>query len=102
MSRNLADKDQVKRAERQEKDLRKQELDDMKTVLSNASGKRLLWRLMGTCNTFSTIYSESSSRMSYLSGKQDVGHFLMSEIIAADPNLFVKLMKDNNKAEGKL
>jgi len=94
---NIDDPRVVEKAERKEKDLRKQELNDIRTVLSNSSGRRLVWKLLSKCNSFSTVFSENHSRMSYLAGQQDFGHFLMSEITEADENLLVKLMKDNAK-----
>lgn len=97
---NIADEKQVKKAERQEKEIRKRELNDIRTVLSNASGRRLFWRLLTHCNTFASVHHSESSTMSYLAGKQDLGHFIMSEIVQADENLLLKLMKDNYKTQG--
>lgn len=96
---DISKAEDVKRLDQRAKDIRKQELNDIKTVLSNASGRRLLWRLMSHCKTFSSIYSEVPQRMSYQSGKQDVGHYIMSEIAEADENLLFKLMKDNKAKE---
>lgn len=86
----------VEDAERKEKDIRRQELNDIRTVLSNASGRRLLWRLMEKCNTFQSLFTDPH-QMAYLSGQQDIGHFIMSEIVEADEHLLFKIMKDNFK-----
>lgn len=94
---NLADEEIVKKLEMKEKDVRKQELNDIRTVLSNASGRRFLWRVLNRCNSFSTIFSADLSTMSYNSGQQDLGHYLMAEVTEADENLLFKLMKDNRK-----
>ncbi len=96
---DLSNAEEVERLEQRAKDIRKQELNDIRTVLSNASGKRLLWRLMSHCNTFASIYSEEVSLMTYKSGKQDVGHFIMGEVAEADENLLFKMMKDNKAKE---
>lgn len=97
MSNNISDPDKILKAERQEKDLRKQELNDIRTVLSNASGRRLVWRLLTQCNSFGSVFSKDLSTMSYQSGQQDLGHFIMSEITQADENLLLRLMKDNKE-----
>ena len=94
---NIADKKLVKQAEALQRDKRKQELDDIRTVLSNASGKRLMWRLLGRCHTFETVFNSDAVKMSYNAGQQDIGHFIMSEIITTDENLFLRMMKDNKK-----
>ena len=94
---SIDNQEAVKKAERQEKDLRKQELNDIRTVLSNASGRRFVWRMLSSCNSFGSVFNKDLSLMSYQSGQQDLGHFIMSEITLADENLLVKLMKDNAK-----
>lgn len=96
---NLADKNQVKNAALKEDDLRRQEMNDIRTVLSNVSGRRLMWRLLSRCKTFESVMSEEHSSMSYNSGQQDFGHFIMAEISEADENLLMRLMKDNYKKE---
>ncbi len=80
-----------------DKERRQQEINDIRTVLSNISGRRFVWRLLETCRTFNTIFSRETSVMSYNSGQQDVGHFVMSEIAEADENLLLKLMRENKK-----
>lgn len=97
---NLADVTTVKKLAQREKDIRKQEMNDLRTVLSTASGRRLIWRLLERCKTFGSIYNTDSSTMSYLAGKQDLGHFIIAEITQADENLLLKLMKENkNKGD---
>jgi hypothetical protein len=92
---DISDPSKVKRAGVKEKDIRRQQLNDIKTVLNNASGRRLMWRIMEECNTFGSIFNQNELIMARLSGKQDLGHFIMAEIIEADDNLLLKLMKDN-------
>jgi len=95
---HLYDREEVDKAARKEKDQRKQELNDIRTVCSNASGIRFLWRLLTKASCFNSNFdSESHSNMSYLCGKQDFGRFVMGEIIEADPNLYIKMMKLNAK-----
>lgn len=99
MSKAIASKGEVKKAEQREKELRKQQLNDIRTVMSNASGRRFMWRVLERCSTFNSVYNKESSTMAYLSGQQDLGHFLMAEIVEADENLLLKIMKDNQKKE---
>lgn len=77
------------------KEERRRELTDIGTVLSNASGRRFVWRVLEKCGAFSSTFSKEQLTMAYLSGKQDLGHFIMSEIVASDENLLFKLMKEN-------
>lgn len=91
---NAASEKQIKKAEVKGKDKRRQELSDIRTVLSSAPGRRLLWRVMEQCGTFSSIW-EASAKIHYNAGKQDLGHFIMAEIVEADENLLFKMMKEN-------
>jgi hypothetical protein len=96
---NLANQAEVKKAQLKDKERRRQELNDIRTVLSNASGRRLIWRLMDKCKTFNSVYSAADNMIFYNSGQQDLGHFIMSEIVQADENLLIKMMKDNKTKE---
>lgn len=95
---NAADPEQIKNARKKEKFKRENELNDIRTVLSTSEGKRVLWRLLSQCRTFESIY-EQSARIHYNAGQQDLGHFIMAEIIAADEQLLFQMMKDNLKGE---
>ena len=95
---NAADPKQVKNAKRKEKFDREGVLQDIRMVLSTPEGKRLIWRLLSHCRTFESIY-EQSARIHYNAGQQDLGHFIMAEIISADEQLLFTMMKDNLKGE---
>ncbi len=89
-------RDEVERLAEEKR--RAQELTDIKTVLGTKSGMRLMWRLLEHCDTFGSVFSpDSHASASYRAGKQDIGHFLMSEISEADENVLIKLMKINKK-----
>lgn len=90
---NVADKEQIKDATRKEKDRRKEEVADLKFILSTVQGKRFLWRLLEQCKTFESVFSPESMRMSYSAGRQDLGHYLMAEIMDAEPEAFIEMMK---------
>lgn len=92
--RNAASKKQVDTAEIKERSARERELNEMRAVLSTPEGRRFLWRLLGRCKTFSSIY-ESSARIHYNSGQQDIGFQLLQEIDAADPEMFFKMRNEN-------
>lgn len=96
---NAGDEEQVARAARREKLTRAQELEDLRTVLATAPGRRLLWRLMGYCQVFASVYDDVPARMAHGTGKQDVGHFLMHEIEEARPDAFLTMMQEHANQE---
>lgn len=92
--RNAASKKQVETADMKERSARERELNDMRVVLSTVEGRRWLWRLLGKCKTFESIY-ESSARIHYNSGQQDIGFRIIQEIDVADPEMFFKMRNEN-------
>lgn len=95
---NAADESQVRSVGKKIDDQRLQELNDIKTVLATVSGRRLMWRLMGKCRTFSSVW-EASAKIHYNAGQQDLGHFIMAEIVEADENLLFKMMKEQKNGD---
>lgn len=95
---NVADKDQITNAKKKEKLIRENELEDIKATLALPQAQRFIWRILERCKTFESIY-EQSARIHYNAGQQDLGHFLMSEIINADEQLLFTMMKNNLKGE---
>lgn len=87
------DSEETKEAKKQ----RDKELIDLKTVLASPPGRRFMWRLLSKCGLFESTFNTETAIASYLSGQQDFGHFLMSEIVEADPNLWLKLQREHLK-----
>ena len=98
---DVSDPKQIKKQKVRVESQREQELNDIRVVLSNKSGRRFVWRLMEYCKPFESVFSENSMLMSRYCGMQDVGHHIMTEIVAADENLLFKMMKANkDKTQG--
>jgi hypothetical protein len=91
---NAASKKQVESADGKERRQRERELNELRVVMSSAEGRRFLWRLMARCKTFASVY-DTSARIHYNSGQQDIGHFLLAEIDQADPEMFFKMRNEN-------
>ncbi len=94
--KNASDKDQLKAAEQKLKLREKLEIDDLQFILSSVQGRRVMWRFLIQCKVFETIW-ESSAKIHYNSGRQDVGHFIMSEIIRANEDAYLLMMKENKE-----
>jgi len=93
---NAADSKQVKKAGQRERSTREQQLNDMRDILAIDAGKRFLWRLMEHCKVNASVFS-ASAHIYYNSGMQDVGHFVLGEIMEAQPQAFMDMMVMNNK-----
>ena len=92
--KNAADPDQVKKAGDKEKLGREQELADLAELLGTSAGKRFLWRMLSECGTFASIWTPNA-QIHYNAGRQDIGHFLMKEIVEASPDALLDMMKAN-------
>lgn len=76
---------------------RQRELNDLRVVLSAREGRRLVWRLLGHCRVYGSVMHQDPYIHAYNSGQQDVGHFLMSEIIEANPEAYLVMTKEAQK-----
>lgn len=92
--RNAGDPDQVKRAERHDKDRAKRFGETLKATLQHADGRALLWALIGRAKVNASVFSRDAVVMAYNSGRQDFGHELMAEIIGADASLYLRMEQE--------
>lgn len=96
---NAASEKQVKAKGSREERFHLRDQADIRALMSSIHGRRFLWRLLEHCGVFGSVHHPSGSQVYYNAGKQDVGHFIMTGIIAADPNLFMNMQieaKDYN------
>jgi hypothetical protein len=91
--RNAASEKQVKAATFEDEERRRQETNDLRQVLSSKEGRRVMWRFLSFCRAFASVW-DSSAKIHYYAGQQDVGHFLISEIEEADQDAFFLMMKE--------
>lgn len=88
---NASSEKAVKKMVGREERLRHRETDDIKSVMSSVHGRRLIWRMLSRCGVFKSVHHPSGSQVYYNAGQQDIGHFLMAEILETDPKLFLDM-----------
>lgn len=96
---NASDEKQVKAGAAKERIGRERELEDIQAVMELEAGRRFVWRLLAQCGTFASVSCPNYGETYYASGKQDVGHFIMSELAEADEMILGKLMMENYRGE---
>lgn len=94
--KNVADPIQVREAEKKERFSREGELNDLRKILGTKEGRRLLWRILEQCKVYSSIW-EPSAKIHYYAGRQDLGHFILAEIVAADDEAYIQMMRENKQ-----
>jgi hypothetical protein len=91
--RNASDAKQVKRGKESEARRQEREVAELRDVLRTIEGRRVLWRFLEKCGVFESIM-ETSARIYYNAGKQDLGHYLLGEIGKADANAYILMQQD--------
>lgn len=74
---------------------------EMREVLKTREGRNVLWRILEQCHLFSSIWRQSAE-IHYLAGKQDVGHYVLAEILDADEDAFIIMMTENKQMKEKM
>jgi hypothetical protein len=97
---NAGDEGQVRSRNQRIKFERERELRDLCSVLSTREGRRVFWRLIGKCRVFDSVW-EQSARIHYNSGQQDVGQFILKEIVEADEGAYILMMKESKESMDK-
>jgi hypothetical protein len=96
---NAASAPQVRAADKQEKRRINHEVEEFRLLLENPGFRRYLWRLMGHCKVFETVFDGHGSKMAYNAGMQDVGHFILAEIQDARPTALIQMMEEAKQRE---
>ncbi len=92
--KNAADRKQVGSAEKREKLRRSRELEDLRVVMSTPEGRRVIWRLLSEFKVFGSVMRDGVERVMFLAGKQDAGHLIQGEAIAASEALYLLMQKE--------
>ena len=79
------------------REIRKQEVADLKWLAGNVQGRRFIWRLLDRAGIYRSSFNHSGSLMAFAEGKRDMGLFLLAEVSEASPNGFLKLIAENQK-----
>lgn len=91
--RNASDPQQVRRAARKERDATARRLEAIRNVLQTSEGRRVFWDLLDAAGVFRSIW-HPSAEIHYRAGRQDFGHEIMADIVAADETAFELLQRE--------
>lgn len=98
LNKTSEDKAQIKDATDKVKYNRKQEIDDLRHILSLPQGKRFVLRyLYGVCGVLKPVYTGNSETY-FLDGKRAVGLTLLEEIKEVDTKSFIEMITKNIEA----
>lgn len=74
----------------------KERKNSLRQILSEPTARRWLWYVLSDVGAFRSVFnSENPHVTSYNSGKQDVGHAILAEILAVHPEAYTAMQKES-------
>lgn len=73
--------------------LKKQQVDDIRGLMSTVSGRRVVWRLLEKAGIYRTSFTGTNETF-FNEGMRNVGLFLLSEVMAYSPDDYFLMMKE--------
>lgn len=86
--RNAADRQQVTRADRAEKRIAERFQDSLRAVMSTTDGRLVVWSYLGKFGVYRGVYADNPQRMAYDAGRQQCGHDLLADVLAAGEDFY--------------
>lgn len=97
---NAADEKEVRRAQREARERRDRELEDVRALMATDEGRRFMARLLRITRVLHDSFTGNSTTF-YNEGRRAVGSTVMADISRADPDGFVRLLKDEIEREDR-
>lgn len=91
---NAADPKAVKEAARKDKERAARYRDNLQEVLGTPSGRLVMWELLSVAGVFESMFHRDAGVMAYNAGRQDFGHRIMADILAADETLYLVMERE--------
>jgi hypothetical protein len=79
-----------------ERERRNREVEDFKWLMSDARGRRFVWRILEKAGVYRSSFTGSSETF-FREGRRDVGLWLMSEIHDHALEAYVRMMREQGK-----
>lgn len=73
----------------------KTESDDLKWLMSNKRGRRILWRLLDQSGVFRLSFNTNAMSMAFAEGNRNFGNRTLSQIHSLCPELYPQMVKEN-------
>lgn len=74
---------------------RQRELNDIRTVVASAEGRRLLWKIIAESGVFRKSYRGENNATNFNEGRRSVGNNLFNDLIEAKPEAFLQMQREN-------
>ncbi len=91
---NASDKKEVREGQHQVRRNEERDEDDLKMVMSTPEGRRWMWTFLSGCSAYESVFHPSGSQTAWNSGRQDIAHTLMKQIIRANSDLYLLMQQE--------
>lgn len=81
--------------DREQKKSNDTEESDIKWLMRNKQGRRVVWRLLEKAGVFRSVFNTNAMAMSFAEGHRNYGLQTLTLIHAACPELFPVMLKEN-------
>jgi hypothetical protein len=95
---NASNEQEVQRAKANDKNKRETELGDLRQLLNSKWGRRLIWRILEKTGQHRTSFTGNSTTF-FNEGQRNIGLWLVDEVLLADTNQYLSMIKENNQGE---
>jgi hypothetical protein len=92
---NSSNEQDVSSAKANDKNKRKTEQGDLRQLLSTKWGRRMVWRILERTGQHRTSFTGNSTTF-FNEGQRNIGLWLVDEVLSADTNQYLTMIKENN------
>jgi len=96
---NAGDANQVGRRQKRKKLWQMQKQSALRSLMGVPEGRMWMWDLLGQCGVFHLSFSSDALVMAFNEGKRGVGNQLLAEINRTTPELYMKMVIENQNPE---
>ncbi len=100
-STSSAEEEDLRQAKTRQEQLRRQEKDDFRRVMSSMQGRRLVWRLLERCGIYRTSFTGESSTTFFNEGRRNIGLWVTDEIFESCPEAHNQMTSENRNNKGQ-
>ena len=94
---NAGDAQQVAKAQSKAKTRELQRKAGLRLLMNTPEGRMWMWELLGLCGVYHSSFSVDGLSMAFKEGRRDIGLRLTAEINRLGPELYARMVAENNE-----
>lgn len=95
---DAGDEKMVRAARLRAKRADEERLEMVKAVMSLPQGRKWMWAILGHCGVLQTPFATNALVMAFTSGKMDVGHFIIRDVMEVAPEMYLQMAAEAKPA----